>query len=592
MRAFLYLIFWSWVNLVRVKLLRLKKPKYLAGALAGGAYMYFFFLRPMIQGHGKNGYVGFLQGLEGIPDAAILVETMVAVGLLGYVVILWLLPGGGPALDFTQAEIAFFFPAPLTRRSLLHFRLLKMQGPMLMSAGMLWLFSGRSLNSSADGGRGWPLIGWWLLLTNIQLQIMLVAFARAKLAGGGRTDWSRRLVVLGALGVIIVLSYIWARSTWPAFPGPGDRSFQTVMEYARAVTNTGPLFWVLLPFRFIAGPMLAGGRDDLLARALPAAGILLLQYVWLSQHVAGFEDASIARSEKRATAIRAVQAGQWYAAQGVTAGASDPFRLGAKGSKAVAIFWKNLVAARVLFSFGFWFVLLGVVAVVGTVGSMVPGGIVATKICGGVCMGVFIMTAVMGANVFPLDLRHDYPMLDVMKTYPMRGWELLLGEIMAPAALFTVLQWSCLALSQFFLRDSGPFASHAALKGPVLALTVAAFVPCWNLLAFLVNNGIHLVFPAWARPGPQMGQGMDVMGQQILMMLGQILAMFVFCLVPGAVCAMFVFIAKRWLGVPQLILGVGCIAIPLIVIELGAALAMLGDYLERLDVSEERADSA
>lgn len=48
--AFLYLQFTTVRNSVVQRFRRLQQPKYLFGALAGGAYFYFFFFRKILDG--------------------------------------------------------------------------------------------------------------------------------------------------------------------------------------------------------------------------------------------------------------------------------------------------------------------------------------------------------------------------------------------------------------------------------------------------------------------------------------------------------------------------------------------------------------
>src|SRR4051812_4394487 len=54
--AFLYLQFHSVKNRFGMRLRRLKKPKYLAGAIVGGLYFYFYFFRWLyLGGNGVRG---------------------------------------------------------------------------------------------------------------------------------------------------------------------------------------------------------------------------------------------------------------------------------------------------------------------------------------------------------------------------------------------------------------------------------------------------------------------------------------------------------------------------------------------------------
>jgi len=58
--------------------------------------------------------------------------------LLGVIVLFaWLVPGERAALTFTEAEVAFLFPAPVTRRTLVHFKLVRSQLRIFFSALLL-----------------------------------------------------------------------------------------------------------------------------------------------------------------------------------------------------------------------------------------------------------------------------------------------------------------------------------------------------------------------------------------------------------------------------------------------------------------------
>src|SRR5438874_2284566 len=119
--ALLYLQFHSVKNRIWMRLRRLKKPKYLAGAIVGGLYFYFYFFRWIfLGGRGARGF--------GVPASAESLATYESIGaLILFVIVLlgWLLPKERAALVFTEAEVAFLFPAPVSRRTLIHYQLLR-----------------------------------------------------------------------------------------------------------------------------------------------------------------------------------------------------------------------------------------------------------------------------------------------------------------------------------------------------------------------------------------------------------------------------------------------------------------------------------
>ena len=116
LRAFVYLRATSLVNAVRGKLRRLRQPKYLIGALVMGAYVSLFLVgqllspRPPMSAWSEDGVALF----AGVAAAFLLVAVATA----------WLLPGDRAALAFSEAEVSFLFPAPLTRVALINYSLL------------------------------------------------------------------------------------------------------------------------------------------------------------------------------------------------------------------------------------------------------------------------------------------------------------------------------------------------------------------------------------------------------------------------------------------------------------------------------------
>ena len=125
MNALGYLVTRSFVNGVLFRLRRLRQPRYLLGAILGGAYFYFYF----------GTIVGGMRspiGPRSLSGAAFSVEIGSAILFLVTVVLSWILPASRAAIGFTEAEIAFLFPAPIPRRTLVIMRLLKSQFALLI----------------------------------------------------------------------------------------------------------------------------------------------------------------------------------------------------------------------------------------------------------------------------------------------------------------------------------------------------------------------------------------------------------------------------------------------------------------------------
>ena len=120
---------------------------------------------------------------------------------------MWVVPFERAALGFTEAEIAFLFPAPVTRRSLVHFRLLSSQLRSLAGAGVMVLFSQRW--TFLGGNALTHAVGWWFVFSTLSLHFTGANFTLTRLADLGVGGWRRRGLVLA--GVAAVVAATWLR---------------------------------------------------------------------------------------------------------------------------------------------------------------------------------------------------------------------------------------------------------------------------------------------------------------------------------------------------------------------------------------------
>ena len=128
--------------------------------VAGAVYFYSAFARNFF-GHGHPLAIpGVSTGAMGMAQ---LIEPLAAFVLFAILALNWILPSGRAALSFTETETAFLFPAPLTRRSLIHFKLIRWQLSILIMSlvlslvGRRWAFLGGNIWTHA--------LGWWLIFS-------------------------------------------------------------------------------------------------------------------------------------------------------------------------------------------------------------------------------------------------------------------------------------------------------------------------------------------------------------------------------------------------------------------------------------------
>src|SRR5207302_6738460 len=191
---------------------------------------------------------------------------------------------------------------------------------------------------------------------------------------------------------------------------------------------------------------------------------------------------------------------------------------------AVALLWKNLIAAGLFFSVRFWFLILWIalVASIG-LGSMAKdsGLLPAISLF---CLMLMAMSLLLGPQIVRQDFRQDLAVADILKMYPMRGWEVALGELLAPAAILTAVQW-CLLLLTLGFSSHVPGNAEVALTTRLSIGSGAAVVfPVLNIISLLIPNLAVLLFPGWFQTGKESPQGgVEATGQRLIFMFGQLL---------------------------------------------------------------------
>ena len=578
--ALLYLQACSFWNRLVMRVKRLKKPKYLIGFIVGGAYFYLYFFR-YLGSAGNRKTVAAANPLSELVVSASAIELVAALVLMGIVVLGWILPNQRAALTFTEAEALYLFSAPVSRRTLLHFKLLKSQTGIFLTTLLMAFVSTRF----SARGSGWlHLAGWWVILSTLSLHLLGSSFARTKLLDRGLTNWKRRALIFGVLGAAAAAVLFWAGGTMRA-PAPEEISLKRFPAYVEEILGSGPAPYLLYPFRLVVRPYLATDLVSFLFAVWPALILLALHYLWVIRSNVAFEEASLALSEKRAEMISAARQGQFSPVKHKAR--RGPFELKPTGPPAVALLWKNLIAAGNLFRARSVVVMLVVLTVAGLSISLGSGSRGLGAILGMFVLLGLVWSVMLGPTVLRHDFRSDLKSIDVLKVYPLRGWRIVLGELLAPAIILAVVQWMLLFVGVLAagLPDEENHLGFA--QRVALACAVAIVLPMLDLLSFVIPNAAVLLFPAWFQSGQDATQGIEATGQRIVFALGQFLV-FMVALVPAGVAAVLMFLLARvalhWT------LAVPLAALPAALV-LGAEAAvgiwLLGKVFEKFDLSAE-----
>ena len=580
--AYAYLQWMTVRNALVQRVRRLQQPKYLLGAIVGAAYFYLIFFRNTARS-GRSG--GAARAFALPPEFALQLATVGALVLLVIVVLAWIIPTSRAALQFTEAEVAFLFPAPLTRRMLIHFKLLRSQLGILVSAFFLSLIFRRA--SFLGGNQLLHATGWWLILSTLNLHFIGASFVREYLLDLGVNPLRRRILVLTGVSAAALGCWWWLRASVPLPAEADTASFTTLVQYAGRILGQPPVSWILAPFRAVVSPFFAADAGAFTAALGPALLILVAHYFWVVRSDVSFEEASIDVARQRTAKVEAVRSGNWRARRLPTKPRPVPFKLSPHGFAPVAFLWKNLIAHGPFFRLRTWFVACAIVIAGVQWLAADPERQPLLKAVGAITSVIGGYLFLAGPMFMRREVRQTLTQLDITKAYPLKGWQIVLGELLSPMAVMTFVQWLMLLVVALSFGATGGSGWLTMVNTVVGALGIFLIAPPLCGLMLCIPYAGVLFFPAWADASGAGGGGVEVMGQRLIFFAGYLVVL-VLALIPAAGLGAIGFIIGQWLtGVPLALVLAALIAGAVLAAELAAAVWWLGERLERFDVALE-----
>ncbi|HTA72972.1 MAG TPA: putative ABC exporter domain-containing protein [Gemmatimonadaceae bacterium] len=563
--ALAYLLGRSARNRFRASLARLRKPMYVAFLVVGLLYLALIFYRP--EGDAAASPTAYLPIQRGF--------GLLSAFLLAVLAAKWWIFGASTIpLAFTPAEIQLLFPAPLRRRDLILYRLLRVQISMLVSAAFISLLLWRSR------GAGYPLalplrmIGLWILFATSfmhQMGVTLVRTAAAQRGRGLARNLPALVVVLTAIGL---LAYSLA---------PALLSIHSIGDVSGALGRVGDAMHqpipsaILAPFRWVIAPAYAESNHAWLVAIGPALLLLVFHYIWVLRADAVFEDAAVDASARRAARIRA----RATTTRPATTNTRTFVRLSAHGPAWSAIVWKNVTAAarglKLTATIRFTFVLVATYLIWRAVGFRATHEDSPVVLVGLAALVAVAYLALAGPLTIRNDLRADLAHLPMLRTYPLHGRTVVFAEVLPSTLTLTAMQVALLAVA-FGTLTERPIGERF---GVLLAAIV--ILPVVNLMSLTIQNAIALLVPAWVRIGGPLDAGQiafEALGQRALGAIAALMALAI-ALAPATGAAVFVSILAG--GSPAAVtLGV-VIGLALAAFEITLAMRWLGGVFERTD---------
>lgn len=570
--AFVFLTWTSLRNRLAFQLRRSKNPRYALALVLGLAYFWFVFGRPSRAAHGQTPM-----------DLGGAAHLVVVGGFFIGAVVVWLFGGDRTALAFSQAEAMFLFPAPLSRRQLVGYKLGRAQLGVMFNA-MLWmLILGQNGSTLPVALRA---VGLWLLFSAAYLHRLGAALVRESWTQHGLRGARRHAVSIAVfVAAIAAVAFNVVASAGALQAAEGARATAAVLTSALARQPASLVLWPITAI-LAPAPASAASAGEWL-RVLPGALLVLVAHlVWVMRTDTAFEEAALAATNERARRVQALRSRGAFgsAAPGAAARSRAPaagtrgLPLAPTGWPAVAIVWKNIACLRRTMQFRQFVSPVLLAAVVGALIGPKLGGLAA-----GLALGALILAAtllLLGPMMLRGDLRQDLLHLAELKTLPLRGATIVAAEVLSVSIPLAIVQALALAAAAGAAQVAHLEWAPPAMR---LALGVGALpgLLAFNAASVTIQNGIPILFPGWARLGTVVAGGVEMMGQMMLLMGFYLILLAALLLVPAAIglASAYELGATGATGIlVALLAGSGALAF-----ELQGVMQLLGRAFERIE---------
>jgi hypothetical protein len=454
--------------------------------------------------------------------------------------------------------------APLSRREVIQYGLLKSEVGVLLSGLILPLFFGL-------GGPGarllmgcgtwilfefWHLNGKWRALFNLRQTEIPAARAR-----------TRRLVLtFGLVGFYVMVLSALKPFVTQVGVALGGMDYRQVTASLTAATWPPLLKVLLTPAWWLTAPMFAGGGTAFVVAAVPMLAAILAQREIVLRSKARFEESALEHATKEEARKSPTRR---FAKISSRARSNRPFELDRSGPPEVALVWKNAMQV----SRARWtrMAYVGSALLIGI--ALLPALLRLHDITYGVLAALgavpMITLPLLAGMTWNNDLRTELAHIELVRTWPVSARGFVLAEVLSPAILSfagAVLGAGVVLTSLFGSRlrealtgqrselvlmpTTGMFLGvHAGLA---TVLLLASFLPMAAAVSFFssaLQNLATLFVPAWMAHTTDRSRGVAAFGQRMLSSAALGLALLL-ALIPSALLVGGAAVIQWSLGIP------------------------------------------
>lgn len=366
---------------------------------------------------------------------------------------------------FAPAEVGLLFPAPVSRRQLLVYRII-CQLLAASAASVLFSFF------------VWRHAGWWItafLTTFLGMWLLqIVQMAVAMLAAYVQQQTFRRLKRWTILAIVICVGLALG-STLTGQAGNGEAGLiARLSQHPLGQILT----WPLRPF----GNLLASERlwpDAALWFSVVLGFNLSLTSLLVSVEC-NFLERSLQATERLSARLRRVRSGIFASSR--RGGIYRSFRLSPRWRMAGVgpMWWKQCIGGiRSAKGIVRMLLVFGIALMLPVLMSSQNAGLTQQAVS---LLGV--MSIVFLPQMLRMDFRGDVDRIETLRTLPIPDWSIVVGQLCTPVMMASIIQWTVLGI-----------VALAEGRWPGMFTIAAVFNIPLNILIYEVENFTFLLYP-------------------------------------------------------------------------------------------------
>ncbi len=415
--------------------------------------------------------------------------------LVGYCMLNCLLSSGEHALIFTPVEISFLFPAPVSRRQLLSYKLLS-QFLATLPTSLIFLLMTQLYSR-------WLLAAYLgLLLILLFAQFFAIVVQQVAVSVGVRFyTQARRIVLVAGLVALVALVAYWQPDVYSGSFRDGLYDLLRSPAWQRAST---PFRWFFHVFLVDKGDFAALAFYSALCVALLIA--LLGAIFWLDADYFETSATNSARLYARLQRLRGLAQADDTPGKKKEKQARFSLPMFPRMGGIGPILWRQLngalhdwVKSVVALVFMVTFLIGPLMAAYMNREAEEPAFLVGCLLLG----MSFIVT-----TMIPFDFRGDIDRMSYLKTLPLAAWRVSVGQVLAPVVLLSLIQCVIMLTCQLVLPKPG----HSLFVFMLFTFPT-------NFLLLALENILFLLFPFRMVSGNP--ADIQAIGRNVLFMLAK-----------------------------------------------------------------------